>query len=66
MRYPTIWHWRFEIYSDDQLREWIRRVEPGQEGEADLAAIDVLAGRVVAKDAAVSGVTMADLTPTHR
>ena len=49
MRYPTIWHWRFESYSDDQLREWIRRVEPGQEGEADLAAIDVLAGRVVAK-----------------
>lgn len=51
MRYPTIWHWRFEQYSDDQLREWIRRVEPGHEGEADLVAIEVLAGRVVAKKA---------------
>lgn len=48
MRDPTIWHWRFEQYSDDQLRELIRRVEPGQEGEVDLVAIEVLAGRVAA------------------
>lgn len=47
----AIWAMRFEKYSDDQLREWIRRVEPGQEGEVDLVAIEVLAARVVAKDA---------------
>jgi hypothetical protein len=48
MHYPTIWHWRFAQYSDEDLRAWIRRSVPGDESEIDLIAIKVLAGRVVA------------------
>lgn len=52
MGYDSVWQWRFEQYSDDDLRQWIRRVTPGEETEIDLMAIEELAGRVVANDAA--------------
>lgn len=49
MGYDSVWQWRFEQYSDEDLRQWIRRVTPGDESEIDLMAIEELAGRVVAK-----------------
>ncbi len=45
----AIWAMRFEQYSTEALREWVRKSRPGSESPADLAAIEELAKRVVAK-----------------
>jgi hypothetical protein len=44
----AIWKWRFAGYTDAELSEIYRRDAPGKEGEAALAAMEVLAERAVA------------------
>ncbi len=47
-----LWAMRYASYGDDELKEVIRGSVPGEESPAVLAAIEELAKRVVAKDAA--------------
>jgi hypothetical protein len=60
-----LWKWRFAEYTDAKLSEIYRRSEPGKEGNAALAAMEILAERA-AKTDTPSDPSARDTSPATR